>query len=174
MNNTVDPAKLKKAKFASSCFMGLGQILFLKQYVRGFLYALVEVIMICCFIFGTKKVIPANTQEERYMKGLPEYSEMVEYLEEKEYKDLDSLIDARRKAISDFFEKKAAAKISEFKYSVAEASAEQCALEELGEDADIKEMIDEEYERKEQENRDYYKQIEEEYYRSLEDRNYDD
>ena len=88
MNNTVDPAKLKKAKFASSCFMGLGQILFLKQYVRGFLYALVEVIMICCFIFGTKKVIPANTQEERYMKGLPEYSEMVEYLEEKEYKEL--------------------------------------------------------------------------------------
>ena len=138
MNNTVDPAKLKKAKFASSCFMGLGQILFLKQYVRGFLYALVEVIMICCFIFGTKRVIPANTQEERYMKGLPEYSEMVEYLEEKEYKDLDSLIDARRKAVSDFFAKKAASKISEFKYSVAEASVEQLALEELGEDADIK------------------------------------
>ena len=42
------------------------------------------------------------------------------------------------------------------------------------EEADIKEIIDEEYERKEQENRDYYKQIEEEYYRSLEDRNYDD
>ena len=41
------------------------------------------------------------------------------------------------------------------------------------EEADIKEMIDEEYERKEQENRDYYKQIEEEYYRYLEDRNYD-
>ena len=41
------------------------------------------------------------------------------------------------------------------------------------EEADIKEMIDEEYERKEQENRDYYKQLEEEYYRYLEDRNYD-
>lgn len=41
------------------------------------------------------------------------------------------------------------------------------------EEADIKEMIDEEYERKEQENRDYYKQIEEEYYKYLEDRNYD-
>lgn len=37
------------------------------------------------------------------------------------------------------------------------------------EDADIKSMIDEEYERKEQENRDYYKQIEEEYYKNLED-----
>ena len=33
----------------------------------------------------------------------------------------------------------------------------------------IKEMIDKEYERKEQENLDYYKQIEEEYYRYLED-----
>ena len=41
------------------------------------------------------------------------------------------------------------------------------------EEVDIKEMIDEEYERKEQENHDYYKQIEEEYYRYLEDRNYD-
>ena len=41
------------------------------------------------------------------------------------------------------------------------------------EETDIKEMIDEEYERKEQENRDHYKQIEEEYYRYLEDRNYD-
>ena len=35
------------------------------------------------------------------------------------------------------------------------------------EEADIKEMIDEEYERKEQEERDYYKQIEEDYYRNL-------
>ena len=41
------------------------------------------------------------------------------------------------------------------------------------EEADIKEMIDEEYERREQETRDYYKQIEEEYYRSLEDLSYD-
>ena len=30
-----------------------------------------------------------------------------------------------------------------------------------------KEMIDEEYERKEQEERDYYKQMEEDYYRNL-------
>ena len=37
------------------------------------------------------------------------------------------------------------------------------------EEADIKLMIDEEYERKEQENRDYYKQMEEDYYRYLED-----
>ena len=35
------------------------------------------------------------------------------------------------------------------------------------EEADIKAMIDEEYERKEQEERDYYKQMEEDYYRYL-------
>ena len=37
------------------------------------------------------------------------------------------------------------------------------------EEADIKSMIDIEYERKEQEERDYYKQIEDSYYKSLED-----
>ena len=37
------------------------------------------------------------------------------------------------------------------------------------EEVDIKEMIDKEYERKEQENRDYYKQIEDEYYIYFED-----
>lgn len=37
------------------------------------------------------------------------------------------------------------------------------------EEADIKEMIDEEYERREQENRDYYKQMEENYYKQMED-----
>lgn len=35
------------------------------------------------------------------------------------------------------------------------------------EEADIKSMIDEEYERKEQEERDYYKQMEEDYYKNL-------
>ena len=140
MNNTVDPAKLKKAKIASSCFMGLGQILFLKQYVRGFLYALVEVIMICCFIFGTKKVIPANVQEEKYMKNLPEYSEMIEYLEEKEYPQLDSIKTERQKALSDFFNNKAAKKISEFKYNVFVAAFDSYAAEEVGEDATIAEL----------------------------------
>ena len=37
------------------------------------------------------------------------------------------------------------------------------------EEDNIKAMIDEEYERKEQEERDYYKQMEEDYYRYLED-----
>lgn len=60
MNNTINPEKLKKAPLASKCFMGLGQILYLKQYIRGSLFALVEIIMICCVVFGTKKIIPAN------------------------------------------------------------------------------------------------------------------
>ena len=37
------------------------------------------------------------------------------------------------------------------------------------EGADIKSMIDREYERKEQEERDYYKQMEEYYYKQMED-----
>ena len=37
------------------------------------------------------------------------------------------------------------------------------------EEDDIKAMIDEEYERKEQEERDYYKQMEEGYYKHLEE-----
>ena len=40
------------------------------------------------------------------------------------------------------------------------------------EEADIKEMIDKEYERREQEERDYYKQMEEDYYKSIEDKYY--
>lgn len=37
------------------------------------------------------------------------------------------------------------------------------------EEADIKSMIDEEYERKEQENRDYYEQLKEYYYKQMEE-----
>lgn len=37
------------------------------------------------------------------------------------------------------------------------------------EEDDIKGMIDEEYERKEQENRDYYRQVEEDYYKQMEE-----
>lgn len=42
------------------------------------------------------------------------------------------------------------------------------------EEADIKATIDEEYERKEQEERDYYKQMEEDYYKDIEMMMYDD
>ena len=41
------------------------------------------------------------------------------------------------------------------------------------EEADIKEMIDEEYEYKEQEERNYYKQIEEDYYSNYKYKEYE-
>jgi len=85
MSNAVNPDKLKKAPIASSCFMGLGQILFLKQYIRGALFALVEIVMLCCIIFGSKKIIPANNSEYNYLKGIPDTEEIVEYLEDAEY-----------------------------------------------------------------------------------------
>jgi arabinogalactan oligomer / maltooligosaccharide transport system permease protein len=46
MNNTISPKKLRMAPIASACFMGLGQVLFLKQYFRGFLLMLFEIVMI--------------------------------------------------------------------------------------------------------------------------------
>ena len=105
MNDTVNPDKLKKAKVASSCFMGLGQILYLKQYVRGALFALVEVVMLCCIIFGAKKIIPANKAEDNYMKGLPSTDEMIVYLEDAEYPKLDKILDSRAKKMESFFKK---------------------------------------------------------------------
>lgn len=105
MNDTVNPDKLKKAKIASSCFMGLGQILYLKQYVRGALFALVEVVMLCCIIFGAKKIIPANKAEDNYMKGLPSTDEMIVYLEDAEYPKLNKILDSRAKKMESFFKK---------------------------------------------------------------------
>ncbi len=107
MSNTVDPEKLKKAPLASKCFMGLGQILFLKQYIRGGLFALVEVVMICCVIFGTKQIIPANKSEYDDMQGLPDTVEMVEYLQDNDYKNVDKIVAARTKAMKSFIENKA-------------------------------------------------------------------
>ncbi|HAH60782.1 MAG TPA: sugar ABC transporter permease [Treponema sp.] len=46
MSNAVSPNKLRKAPIASACFMGLGQVLFLKQYLRGFILMAFEVILI--------------------------------------------------------------------------------------------------------------------------------
>ena len=105
MNDTVNPDKLKKAKVASCCFMGLGQILYLKQYLRGALFALVEVVMLCCIIFGAKKIIPANKAEDNYMKGLPSTDEMIVYLEDAKYSKLDKLLDSRAKDMESFFKK---------------------------------------------------------------------
>jgi ABC-type sugar transport system permease subunit len=46
MSNAVSPDKLRKAPIASACFMGLGQVLFLKQYLRGFILMAVEAVFI--------------------------------------------------------------------------------------------------------------------------------
>ena len=105
MDNSVNPEKLKKAPIASSCFMGLGQILYLKQYVRGALFALVEVIMLCCIIFGSKKIVPANNNEYNYLKGTPDTDEMIGYLEDAGYSRLDSVLNKKEKELTKFFKK---------------------------------------------------------------------
>ena len=107
MNNTVDPEKLKKAPLASKCFMGLGQILYLKQYIRGALFALVEVVMICCIIIGTKKIIPADKSSAKEMNGLPYTVEMIEYLQDNDYKNIDKIVASRTKVMQNFIETKA-------------------------------------------------------------------
>lgn len=104
MDNSVNPEKLKKAPIASSCFMGLGQILYLKQYVRGALFALVEVIMLCCIIFGSKQIVPANNNEYNYLKGIPETEEMVEYLGVDNSK-VSKLLNKKEKELTKFFNK---------------------------------------------------------------------
>lgn len=125
MSNAVNPEKLKKAPIASSCFMGLGQILFLKQYIRGALFALVEVVMLCCIIFGSKKIIPANNSEYNYLKGTPDTEEIVEYLEETEYSGLDNVLKARAKAMEKFFTKSAAKASGKAMYKQAVLEAEE-------------------------------------------------
>ena len=116
MTNTLDPEKLKKAPVASSCFMGLGQILYLKQYIRGALFALIEVVMLCCIIFGTKKIIPANNKENAYINSIPAVDEMVDFLSEAEYKKLDGILAKRAAAVEKFFKKVAVKDFAEFRY----------------------------------------------------------
>lgn len=121
MDNTVNPEKLKKAPLASKCFMGLGQILYLKQYIRGALFALVEIAIICAVIFGTKKIIPADKSVDDEMRGLPETTEMVEYLQDNDYKNVDKFVEARTAAMKSFVEKKSV-KIIEKNLKSAEAA----------------------------------------------------
>lgn len=49
---------IKKAPIASACFMGLGQILYLKQYLRGAVFALLELIMLFFTVFESGTFIP--------------------------------------------------------------------------------------------------------------------
>ena len=128
MENTVNIEELKKAPIASSCFMGLGQILYLKQYVRGALFAIVEIVMLCAIIFGTKKIIPQNNADYDYLKGIPETSELVEYIESAEgyEKQLKSILNARSKALEKFFKTTAVKGLGDFAYthSLEEAEAD--------------------------------------------------
>ncbi len=51
-----DGSALKKIKTASKCFMGLGHILYLKEYVKGILFAAVEVLFIALLPFFCGKI----------------------------------------------------------------------------------------------------------------------
>jgi ABC-type sugar transport systems, permease components len=50
-DTVINPNIIRKAPIASACFMGLGQILYLKQYLRGAMFALLEFLLLffCCF-----------------------------------------------------------------------------------------------------------------------------
>ncbi len=50
-NVVIDTTVKKKATVASSCFMGLGQLLYLKQYVRGFVFAFIEFCVLFLIFF---------------------------------------------------------------------------------------------------------------------------
>ena len=54
--SVVDDSLRTKAPIASAIFMGMGQILYLRQYVRGAILIAAEIIMLCCIIFGTKSI----------------------------------------------------------------------------------------------------------------------
>ena len=95
--SNINPAKVKKAPFASACFMGLGQILFLRQFIRGAILMLFELVMLCFVVFGTKKIIPADNAENEYMHGTPDAVAMIAYLAEHEYAQLNDMLVAREK-----------------------------------------------------------------------------
>lgn len=125
MENEIDPKQLEKAPLASTCFMGLGQILYLKQYIRGAMFALVEIAMICAIVIGSKKIIPGKQADAEYMRGVPEISELVEYLENAEYKGLDKVLAQRSKAMEKFFTTKAVKGMGQAAYDEVMIKAEE-------------------------------------------------
>lgn len=56
--NIIDPKLPQKTRLASCCFMGLGQLIFLKQYVRGILMMVFEILLILCCTPVFNSVIP--------------------------------------------------------------------------------------------------------------------
>lgn len=103
--NQIDTVQLNRAPIYSACFMGLGQIISLKQYVRGALFALVEIVFILAIIVGAKTIIPANKAEDDYIKGTPDTATLYEYLEGIGYNKLDDAKQQRAAAMKDFFTK---------------------------------------------------------------------
>ena len=99
MNNRVNPDKVRRAPVASCFFMGLGQILYLKQYLRGIILALFEVVILCCVIFGTKKIIPKDQSAYEYMQSAPDTVEMIDYLEANDWPNLAEIVLARKEKI---------------------------------------------------------------------------
>lgn len=51
-----DGSATKKVKVAASCFMGLGHLLYLKEYVKGILFALTELVFIALIPFFYGKI----------------------------------------------------------------------------------------------------------------------
>lgn len=59
MNSTkVDPTIIKKAPIVSALYMGLGQLIYLKQYIRGALFAFLETLMLFFVIFDLQSFKP--------------------------------------------------------------------------------------------------------------------
>jgi len=54
----IDKSLIKKTSAASSCFMGLGQIIYLKQYVRGAFFALMELSVL--FLINMQRVFTSK------------------------------------------------------------------------------------------------------------------
>ena len=66
-----DGSSAKSVKTAACCFMGLSHILYLKDYVKGIFYGLVELAFIACipFIFGKLSdlvTLPYSQEESRF------------------------------------------------------------------------------------------------------------
>ena len=66
-----DGSSAKTVKTAACCFMGLSHILYLKDYIKGIFYGLVELAFIACipFIFGKLSdlvTLPYSQAESRF------------------------------------------------------------------------------------------------------------
>ena len=102
--SVVDDSLRTKSPIASAIFMGLGQILYLRQYVRGAILIAAEIIMLCCIIFGTKSISYEELDSgiirpEAYISALQELSG----LDENENFDIASqeLIDLREASLEE-------------------------------------------------------------------------